>query len=115
MLTASLSVEKSAVWVLAGSVDQIALGQGRCFVAGKRKIALFRLRNGEIYALDAVCPHREGPLAEGVIGNGTVVCPLHGYRFSLRDGHGVDNHSAVNSYPVATRAGMIYVRLPGTA
>ncbi len=115
MLSASSSIQESMNWVLVAGVDQVALGQGRCFLVGTRKIAIFRLRNGEVYALDAVCPHREGPLADGVVGHNTVVCPFHGYKFSLTDGRGLDNDLAVGSYPVELRGLMLYVRLPRTA
>lgn len=114
MLSESSSIQGTADWVLVASVDQVALGQGRCFLAGTRKIAIFRLRNGEVYALDAVCPHREGPLAEGVVGHHTVVCPFHGYKFSLTDGRGIDNDFAVGSYPAEVRDAMLYIRLPRT-
>ena len=112
MLSASSPIQETTAWVLVGSVDQIGLGQGRCFLIGARKLALFRLRNGEVYVLDALCPHRAGPLAEGVIGHETVICPFHGYKFSLADGRGLDNDFAVGSYPAEVRNGMIFLRLP---
>lgn len=114
MLPATSPMQETAAWVLVASVDQIGLGQGRCFLVGTRKIALFRLRNGEVYALDAVCPHRDGPLAEGVVGQGIVVCPFHGYKFSLANGRGLDNDFAVTSYPAEVRDGMLFLRLPQT-
>ncbi|MGH7933362.1 MAG: Rieske (2Fe-2S) protein [Candidatus Binataceae bacterium] len=96
----------------AGSVAQIGLGQGCCFLIGTRKIALFRLRNGKLFALDAICPHRGGPLAEGVVGCETVICPLHGYKFSLTDGRGLDSDFSVRTYATEIRNGYVYVRLP---
>jgi nitrite reductase (NADH) small subunit len=112
MLSSNSSMEEAAAWAPVASVDQIGLGQGRCFMAGARKIALFRLRNGKVYALDAVCPHRGGPLADGVVGHETVVCPFHGYKFSLIDGRGLDNDFTVGSYPAEIRDGILYLRFP---
>lgn len=112
MLSASSPMQGTTTWVLVGSVEQIGLGQGRCFLIGGRKVALFRLRNGEVHALDAACPHRAGPLAEGVVGHDTVICPFHGYKFSLADGRGLDNDFAVSSYPAEVRDRMIFLRLP---
>ena len=100
-----------------GPLDQIAAGQGRCFIAGARQIAVFRLRDGRVFALDNTCPHRGGPLSEGVAGidhgSGieTVICPLHGYKFSLRDGRGLNNELHARSYPVEVRDGRIFIRL----
>src|SRR5579883_1171125 len=79
-------------WIAVGSIEQIALGQGRCFLIGARQIAIFRLRSGEVYALDAVCPHRGGPLAEGLVGR--------------------DTDFTVRSYPVEMRDGNLFVGLP---
>jgi nitrite reductase (NADH) small subunit len=103
--------ERSA-WMPVARIDQLSVGQGRCFLAGRHRIALFRLRSGEVYAVDAACPHRGGPLAEGLAGCATVICPLHGYRFSLADGRGIDNDLEVTTYAAEMRADRIYVRLP---
>ena len=69
-----------------GSIDQIPLGEGRVFRLDSRDIAVFRCRNGEVHATDATCPHRGGPLADGLVGNHSVICPLHGFAFDLRTG-----------------------------
>jgi nitrite reductase (NADH) small subunit len=104
--------KEESVWVPAGTIEQIPVGQGRCVLTGARQIALFRLRSGEVYALDAVCPHRGGPLAEGLVGRETVICPLHAFKFSLRDGRGLDNDFSVKSYPVELRDGNLFVGFP---
>ncbi len=98
-------------WMLVASTAQIGLGQGRCFLIGSRRIALFRLRSGEVRAVDAVCPHRGGPLSEALVGSQTVVCPLHGYKFSLADGRGLDNGLAIGVYRSARRGEKIYLQL----
>jgi nitrite reductase (NADH) small subunit len=69
-----------------GSLWQVPLGEGRVFMAGDRSIAVFRGRDGGVHATDPFCPHRQGPLADGLVGAGTVTCPFHGYRFDLRTG-----------------------------
>ena len=69
-----------------GSLWQVPLGEGRVFMAGDRSIAVFRARDGGVHATDPYCPHRQGPLADGLVGAGTVTCPFHGYRFDLRTG-----------------------------
>ena len=80
-------MEKGLIFNL-GPVDDIPLGQGRCFIVKGEEIAVFRSRNGKIYAVQNQCPHRQGPLAEGIIGNGEVICPLHGHKFNLTTGQG---------------------------
>ena len=75
--------------VLIGSVDQIPPGEGRNFIVEDKQIAVFRTHAGEFYATQATCPHRNGPLADGLLGGATVVCPLHDRTFDLRTGEGV--------------------------
>lgn len=111
MLSTNSLPAEEASWVALGAVEQIGLGQGRCFRIGALQLAIFRLRSGEVYALDAACPHRGGPLADGLIGGQTVICPLHGYRFSLSDGRSLDGEFNTNSYPVEIRDGGLYVKL----
>jgi nitrite reductase (NADH) small subunit len=92
------------------ALDLIPPGQGRCVRVGAARIAIFRQRDGGVFALDARCPHQGGPLHDGLIGAGTVVCPLHGWRFQLADGRGVDNQLAVRCYPVEIREGRVWLQ-----
>jgi nitrite reductase (NADH) small subunit len=62
-----------------------ASGEVREFTAGGRAFCVANL-NGTISVLDGVCPHEGGPLGEGSIEDGRVVCPWHGYAFDLRTG-----------------------------
>ena len=75
----------------AGSLDQIPIGEGRVFRVAGRDIAVFRCRTGQVHATAAECPHRGGPLADGLVGNGSVICPLHGRVFDLRTGEAKDH------------------------
>jgi nitrite reductase (NADH) small subunit len=75
--------------VLIGSVDQIPPGEGRNFIVEQEQIAVFRTHAGEVYATQAACPHRNGPLADGLLGGAMIVCPLHDRTFDLRTGQGV--------------------------
>jgi nitrite reductase (NADH) small subunit len=92
-----------------GSIEQIPPGQGRCFVAHEIPIAVFRFRDGRFFAIDNRCPHRGGPLSEGVVGTdpssgaAAVVCPLHAYKFSLRDGRGLETEMQAHVYRVEIR------------
>jgi nitrite reductase (NADH) small subunit len=69
-----------------GSVDRIPPGEGQTFLIGEREIAVFRSRNDVIRATQARCPHKAGLLADGIVGDGKVICPLHAYRFDLATG-----------------------------
>ena len=54
--------------VALGSLWEIPLGEGRVFTIGDRSIAVFRARDGGVHATDPFCPHRQGPLADGLVG-----------------------------------------------
>jgi nitrite reductase [NAD(P)H] small subunit len=88
-----------------GSLDDIPLGEGRTCVVGGLEIAVFRTREGEVHAVQARCPHRGGPLADGLVGGGSVVCPLHARRFDLRTGEPIgDRCRALATYQVEVTA-----------
>lgn len=107
------SADPAASLVALVRVDALPTGQGRCFSIGEIRIALFRQRDGGVFAVDSACPHRAGPLADGLVGGGVVVCPLHGYRFRLTDGAGIDNEFRVRTHPVEISDGWVFVRLQG--
>lgn len=69
-----------------GSVEAIPLGEARVIAVNGRNLAVYRCRDGTVYATDAECPHRGGPLADGLLGEHSVICPLHGFAFDLRTG-----------------------------
>ncbi|OBK50388.1 Rieske 2Fe-2S domain-containing protein [Mycobacterium sp. 1081908.1] len=101
--------------VILGPVDDIPLGEGRTYAISGRQIAVFRLRDGSLRALDAVCPHRGGPLADGLTDGRVVVCPLHGFTYDLETGCEITGGDAeVTAYPVRdSGAGTIQLRLGG--
>ena len=69
-----------------GKLAEIPEGEGRNFEIAGRRIAVFRLRDGRVFATQAQCPHRKGPLSDGLLGGDTLVCPLHEWRFNLATG-----------------------------
>jgi nitrite reductase (NADH) small subunit len=86
-----------------GLLESIPPGEGRTCVVSGLEIAVFRTREGEIHAVQARCPHRGGPLADGLVGAGVVVCPMHGRRFDLRTGEPIgDRCAALATYRVET-------------
>ena len=89
-----------AMAIELGHVDQVALGQGRCLKIGAHEVAVFRSRDGSLFAIENSCPHKGGPLADGITGDGKVVCPLHGHKFDLVTGQGSEAHECVKTFKV---------------
>lgn len=91
--------------VKLGSPEAIPMGEGRAFVVDGEPIAVFRTRSGGLFATQAFCPHGRGPLADGLIGKATVLCPLHAFAFDLQSGRCLSGTCAdLRSYPVSTGA-----------
>ena len=89
----------------------IPVGEGRVVVAGGREVAVFRLRDGSLRALDARCPHQGGPLADGLCDQATVMCPLHSRSFDFATGVEKSGDYAVGVWLVdVDEHGMVQVR-----
>jgi nitrite reductase/ring-hydroxylating ferredoxin subunit len=89
-------VEKTVL----GPLEEIPFGEGRTYAVGDEMIAVFRLRDGSLRAVSAVCPHKGGPLADGQIDNKVVVCPLHLYAWDLATGCSQSGQPSIDVYPV---------------
>lgn len=90
-----------------GPLEQIPPGEGREFEIDGRKVAVFHLRGGTVRAVQAECPHRVGPLADGITGDGTVVCPFHAWKFDLTTGKAltaVSGDACLDVYPTCLTA-----------
>jgi len=83
-----------------GSIHDIPPGEGRAFAVGADTVAVFRLRDGSVRALSAVCPHKGGPLADGQIDLKQVVCPLHLNAWDLATGCSLSGQPDLTVYPV---------------
>lgn len=94
-----------------GPLERIPPGEGRRFRVAGEEVAVFRARGGEVLAVQAGCPHRGGPLQDGLTGSGTVVCPLHGRAFDLATGEPLRHDcAALRTYAVeVTPAGEVLV------
>jgi nitrite reductase (NADH) small subunit len=99
------------VTVNLGSVEKVPLGQGFCFLVGGREIAVFRQRDGRLFATQNRCPHKQGPLSDGLVGAGKVICPLHAKKFDLATGAGPEPQHCLQVYPVREVGGEILLSL----
>jgi nitrite reductase (NADH) small subunit len=89
----------------------VAEGGGRLLTVQGKALALFAVA-GEIFAIDAECPHEGGPLQDGRIENGCVVCPWHEYQFELAGGRCLTAPGlAVTRYPTSVEDGTIWVEI----
>jgi nitrite reductase (NADH) small subunit len=96
--------------VTLGPISSVPAGEGRTFEVGTSKIAVFHTRQGGVFACRAECPHKGGPLADGLIGGSMLVCPLHSWKFDLTTGKAETGESCLKTYPARlSRGGQIVV------
>ncbi|MFQ5451139.1 MAG: nitrite reductase small subunit NirD [Nitrospinaceae bacterium] len=89
--------------------EDLPVGKSAIVAAGGEEIALFNYKE-EYYAVANKCPHRGGPLGEGRVQEGIIVCPNHEWRFELKTGNSMQNPElSIKSYPVRVRNGKIYI------
>ena len=83
-----------------GPVSAIPPGEGRNVEVLGQKIAIFHTRGGDVFAVQAECPHKKGPLADGLVGGTTLICPLHSWKFDLATGEALFGECSLKTYPV---------------
>ena len=73
-------------WVSIGTIHDIPLRGARCVKNGDMTIAVFRTAENRVFAIEDKCPHKNGPLSQGIVHDGCVTCPLHNWVISLETG-----------------------------
>ncbi len=94
-----------------GPIDIVPVGQGRAYTFAGQTLAVFRQRDGQLFATDNSCPHREGPLSDGILGADTLICPLHMWKFDLKTGKCIGEDAQLRTYPIREVNGRIRISL----
>ncbi|HIW32894.1 MAG TPA: nitrite reductase small subunit NirD [Candidatus Paenibacillus intestinavium] len=90
--------------------DELEQRVGREIIVDGNKIAVFRLLDDRVMAIGGVCPHTNGPLAEGIVSGEYVFCPLHEYKVSLLDGKVQEpDEGCVATYETSIVDGKVYI------
>ena len=96
-------------WYPVANLNEIPLKEGKRITWNHHDVALFNL-GGEYLAIDNQCPHRSGPLADGLVSGNSVFCPLHNWKISLKTGCALSGGKGqVRTYPVKVIKGYLYV------
>lgn len=90
-----------STWVKIGKISDIPRQGSRCVKLGDITIAVFKTFDDKVFALEDKCPHKNGPLSQGIVHDGCVTCPLHNWVISLSTGEaqGADE-GATKTYSV---------------
>lgn len=97
-------------WIDIGALDDVPRQGARVVKAPGGCIAVFRTTDDEVFALDDRCPHKGGPLSQGIVHGNSVTCPLHNMVISLDTGQaqGADDGS-VRTYALRVEGGRILI------
>jgi len=97
-------------WIAIGQIIEIPRRGARCVETPRGRVAVFRTGDDRVFAIDDRCPHRGGPLSQGIVHGTSVTCPLHNWVISLETGRaeGADE-GCVHTIPLKVEGGTVYI------
>lgn len=97
-------------WIEIAELDDIPRLGARVLRTDTMDIAVFRTADDRVFALRDKCPHKGGPLSQGIVHDTTVTCPLHNWKIDLASGEAKGpDEGCTRSYPVKVQDGRIYL------
>jgi nitrite reductase (NADH) small subunit len=102
-------------WLEVGDINEIPKLGARVVRTVFGDIAVFRTNSDEVFALRDRCPHKGGPLSQGIVYDRRVACPLHNWVISLEDGQATGaDHGCTKAFKVKVEAGRVYISADGS-
>ena len=99
-------------WILIGSISDIPQRGARCVETPVGRIAIFRTAEDRVFALDDHCPHKGGPLSQGIVHGAAVTCPLHSWVISLETGKALGaDEGCVRTIPIKIESDKLFIAL----
>ncbi|PHK49602.1 nitrite reductase small subunit NirD [Staphylococcus edaphicus] len=94
------------------SINELTSLIGKKMIIQDKEIGIFLTENGSVYAVNNICPHKQGPLSEGTVSGNHVYCPLHDQKVDLKTGELEDSElECVTVYDVEVHNGDVYLCL----
>ncbi len=101
--------------LLVGSIQDLPVRVGKTVNVGHKEIAVFRLSDSNIRAVENRCPHKGGVLTEGIVSGNSVFCPMHDWKICLEDGEVQEpDTGCVKTYKTEVEEDKIYLLLEGS-
>ena len=112
MSTVESSLENLASgWKLICAVEDIPVLGSRVVKSAKGDIAIFRNAQNEVFALHDKCPHKQGPLSQGIVHGRQVTCPLHSWKIELDSGNALaPDVGCTKSFEVKVEGGRVLLK-----
>ena len=103
-------------WIEIGALKDIPRLGSRVVRTASGNIAVFRTENDEVFALDDRCPHKGGPLSQGIVHNKRVTCPLHNFVIELESGRAVaPDEGCTHVHSAKVENGMVWLSVRQSA
>ena len=96
-------------WIDIGNIEDIPVRGARKLKTALGCVAIFRTGTDEVFAATDMCPHKGGPLSEGIIHDQKITCPLHNWVFDLNTGAAIGEDASIQTFPVRVEAGRILI------
>lgn len=101
-------------WIDIGALDDVPRLGSRVVRMADEKVAIFRTEDDQVFALVDKCPHRQGPLSQGIVHGCRVTCPLHNFVIDLASGEAVaPDEGRAKTIPARVANGRIEIQAPG--
>jgi len=105
-------MEATLVWTRVCRFDELTPLGARVVKSVHGNIAVFRNADDEVFALRDKCPHKGGPLSQGIVHGRKVTCPLHNWNIGLDDGNAVaPDTGCAQSFAVKVDGGEVYLKV----
>lgn len=99
-------------WIEVGELEDIPKLGSRVIESPDGNIAIFRNIKDEIFALRDACPHKQGPLSQGIVHDKTVTCPLHNWKIELDTGEAIaPDEGCTGKYDVRLEGSVVYIAI----
>ncbi len=99
-------------WKEVANLEEIPRLGSRVVEVEDGTIALFRTSDDQVFALRDACPHKQGPLSQGIVAGHTVTCPLHNWKIDLESGEALaPDEGCTNVYSVKVESGRVYLQI----
>lgn len=99
-------------WTEVAPLEDIPRLGSRVVKTDTMNIAVFRTAKDQVFAIKDACPHRQGPLSQGIVHDTSVTCPLHNWKIDLASGEALGpDEGCTNVFPARVENGTVYIRL----
>lgn len=96
-------------WIDICAIDDIPLRGARKLKTALGCVAVFRTGENEVFAASDICPHKGGPLSEGIVHGQSVTCPLHNWVFDLNTGRAKGEDGQIATYALRVDSGRVLI------